>query len=152
LQEPSASGGRKHGGRKNNEICSIQILLLSHLSSEHKRKIQRRVETYPFKKSLLLEEKGKSKRMPKCDGKAAAGFPSSCSSYARRFWATFPAQSCEKEVCQKDSSSSCVRGMSNPITHITGILLATDRSWKRKKREKQKLVPYKIYSLRHSQI
>jgi hypothetical protein len=33
---------------------------------------------------------------------------------------------------------------------ITKILLATERSRRRKKREKQKLVPYKIYSLRHS--
>jgi hypothetical protein len=40
--------------------------------------------------------------------------------------------------------------MSNPITHIIRILLATKRSRMRKKREKQKLVPYKIYSLRHS--
>jgi hypothetical protein len=40
--------------------------------------------------------------------------------------------------------------MSNLITHITRILLATERSRRRKKREKQKLAPYKIYSLRHS--
>jgi hypothetical protein len=33
---------------------------------------------------------------------------------------------------------------------ITRILLATKRSRRRKKREKQKLAPYKIYSLRHS--
>jgi hypothetical protein len=33
---------------------------------------------------------------------------------------------------------------------ITRILLATERSRRRKKREKQKLAPYKIYSLRHS--
>jgi hypothetical protein len=33
---------------------------------------------------------------------------------------------------------------------ITSILLATERSRRRKKREKQKLAPYKIYSLRHS--
>jgi hypothetical protein len=50
-------------------------------------------------------------------------------------------------VCHKDFSSSCVRGMSNPITHITWILLATEGSRRRKKREKQKLAPYKIYSL-----
>jgi hypothetical protein len=35
--------------------------------------------------------------------------------------------------------------MSNPITPITRILLATKRS-RKKKREKQKLAPYKIYS------
>jgi hypothetical protein len=33
---------------------------------------------------------------------------------------------------------------------ITRILLATERSRRRKKKEKQKLAPYKIYSLRHS--
>jgi hypothetical protein len=33
---------------------------------------------------------------------------------------------------------------------ITRILLATERSRRRKKREKQMLAPYKIYSLRHS--
>jgi hypothetical protein len=54
----------------------------------------------------------------------------------------------------KNSSSSCVRGMSNPITHITIILLATEisRRRRRRKREKHKLAPYKIYSLCHSQI
>jgi hypothetical protein len=40
--------------------------------------------------------------------------------------------------------------MSNPITHITRILLATTRSRRRKKRENQKLVPYKIYFLYQS--
>jgi hypothetical protein len=34
--------------------------------------------------------------------------------------------------------------------YVTRILLATERSMRRKKREKQKLGPYKIYSLRHS--
>jgi hypothetical protein len=46
--------------------------------------------------------------------------------------------------------------MSNPITHITIILLATEisrrRRRRRRKREKHKLAPYKIYSLCHSQI
>jgi hypothetical protein len=59
---------------------------------------------------------------------------------ARRFWATFPGHSCEQGVCHKDSSSSYVRGMRNPITHITNILLATKRSRRRKNREKQKLL------------
>jgi hypothetical protein len=40
--------------------------------------------------------------------------------------------------------------MSNPITDITRILLATERSRRRKKREKEKLAHYKIYSLCHS--
>jgi hypothetical protein len=35
-------------------------------------------------------------------------------------------------------------------THITRILLASERSRRRRKREKQKLAPYKIYSLCHS--
>jgi hypothetical protein len=35
---------------------------------------------------------------------------------ARRFWATFPGHDCEQGVCHKDSSGSCVRGLSNPIT------------------------------------
>jgi hypothetical protein len=69
---------------------------------------------------------------------------------ARRFWATFPGHIYEQGVCHKDSSSRCVREMSNQITHITRILLATERSRRRKKGEKQKLAPYKIYSLRHS--
>jgi hypothetical protein len=61
---------------------------------------------------------------------------------ARRFWATFPGHNCEQGVCHKNSSSSYVRGMSNPITHITRILLATKRLRRRKNGEKQKLVPY----------
>jgi hypothetical protein len=93
LQEPSASGGRKHGGRKNND----------HWTHDEFRRI-----VHPD---------------------------------ARRFWATFPGHSCEQGVCHKDSSSSCVRGMSNPITRITRILLETERSRRRKKREKQKLRP-----------
>jgi hypothetical protein len=62
---------------------------------------------------------------------------------ARRFWATFPGHGCEQGVCHKNSSGSCVRGMSNPITPITRILLATERSRRRMKIEKQKLAPYK---------
>jgi hypothetical protein len=69
---------------------------------------------------------------------------------ARRFWATFPWHSYKQGVYHKDFSSSCARGMRNPITHITRIRLAIERSRRRKKREKQKLAPYKIYSLYHS--
>jgi hypothetical protein len=69
---------------------------------------------------------------------------------AKRLWATLPRHSYEQGVCHKNSSDSCVRGMSNPITHITRILLATERLRRRKKREKQKIAPYKTYSLRHS--
>jgi hypothetical protein len=107
------------------------------------------VETYPLKKSFLLEEKGKAKRSPSVTEKLQHAFRRLVLPDARRFWATFPGHSCEG-VCHKDSSRSCVRGMSNPITHITRILLATERSRRRKKREKKKLAPYKIYSLCHS--
>jgi hypothetical protein len=61
---------------------------------------------------------------------------------ARRFWATFPGHSCEQGVCHKNSSGSFVRGISNPITHITRIILVIERPRRRKKREKQKLAPY----------
>jgi hypothetical protein len=69
---------------------------------------------------------------------------------ARRFWATYPEHGYEEGVCHKNSSRSCVRGMATQSPPITRILLATERSRRRKKREKQKLPPYKIYSLRHS--
>jgi hypothetical protein len=35
---------------------------------------------------------------------------------ARRFWATSPGHGYTEGVCHKNSSGSCVRGMSNPIT------------------------------------
>jgi hypothetical protein len=110
------------------------------------------VETYPLKNSLLLEEKGKAKRSPSVTEKLQHAFRRLILPDARRFWATFTGHSCEQGVCHKDSSSSCVTGMSNPITHITRIILATERfrRRRRRKREKQKLAPYKIYSLRHS--
>jgi hypothetical protein len=107
------------------------------------------VETYPLKKSLLLEEKGKAIRSPSVTEKLHHAFHWLVLPDARRFWAIFPGHDCKQGVHHKDSSSSCVRGMSNPITHITRILLATKRLRRRKKREKQKLAPYKIYSLRH---
>jgi hypothetical protein len=93
------------------------------------------METYPLKKSLLLEEKEKTKRSPIVTEKLQHAFRRLVLPDARRFWATFPGHGCEQGVCHKDSSSSCVRGMSNPITHITRILLATKRSRRRKKRE-----------------
>jgi hypothetical protein len=52
--------------------------LLPHLTSEHKRKIQR-VETYALKNPSSWRRSGNQKEA-KCDGKAAAGFPSACSS------------------------------------------------------------------------
>jgi hypothetical protein len=82
-----------------------------------------------------------AKRSPSVSEKLQHAFHRLVLPDARRFWATFPGHGCEKGVCHKDSSSSCVRGISNPITHITRILLATERSRRRKKREKQKLAP-----------
>jgi hypothetical protein len=108
------------------------------------------VETYPLNKFLLQGEKGKAKRSPSVMEKLQQAFRQLVLPDARRFWATFPRHNYEQGVCHKDSSSSCFRGMSNPITHIARIILTTKRSRRRKKREKQKLAPYKIYSLCHS--
>jgi hypothetical protein len=88
------------------------------LTSEHKRNIQR-VETYPFKKSLLLEVKGKAKGCPSMTEKLHQAFRRLVLPDARRFWATFPRHCFEEGVYQKDFSSNCARGMSNPVTHIT---------------------------------
>jgi hypothetical protein len=93
------------------------------------------VEAYPLKTSLP-EEKRKAKGSPSVTEKLQHAFRRLVLPDARRFWATFPGHSCEQGVCHKDSSSSCVRGMRNPITHNTRILLATERSRRRKKREK----------------
>jgi hypothetical protein len=68
-----------------------------------------------LKKSLLLEEKGKVKGSPSVREKLQQAFRRPVHPDARRFWATFPGHSYEQGVCHKDSSSSCVRGMSNPI-------------------------------------
>jgi hypothetical protein len=128
----------------------LKILASSSSYKWTQEKDTKRVETYPLKKSLLLEEKGKAKGSPSVTEKLQQAFRRLVLPDARRFWATFPWHNCDQEVYHKDFSSSCVRGMSNPITHITGILLATERSRRRKKREKQNLAPYKIYSLCHS--
>jgi hypothetical protein len=69
-----------------------------------------------LKKSLLLEEKGKAKGSPSVMEKLQQAFHRLVHPDARRFWATFFGHGCEKGVCHKDSSGSCVRGMSNPIT------------------------------------
>jgi hypothetical protein len=42
------------------------------------------------------------------------------------------------------------KGWATQSPSITRILLATKRSRRGKKKEKQKFAPYKIYSLRHS--
>jgi hypothetical protein len=91
-----------------------------------------------LKKSLLLEEKGKAKGSPSVTEKLQQAFH--LHPDARRFWATFPEHGYVEGVCHKDSSGSRIRGMSNPITPITRILLATERSRRRKKREKQSLL------------
>jgi hypothetical protein len=106
------------------------------------------VETYPLKS--LLREKRKAKGSPSVTEKLQHAFRQLVHPDARRFWATFPGHDYAEGVCHKNSFGSCVRGMSYPITPITRILLATERSRRRKKREKQKLAPYKIYSLCHS--
>jgi hypothetical protein len=69
-----------------------------------------------LKKSLLLEEKGKAKGSPSAMEKLHQAFCRLVHPDARRFWATFPGHGCEQGVCHKDSSGSCVRGMSNPVT------------------------------------
>jgi hypothetical protein len=69
-----------------------------------------------LKKSLLLEEKGKEKGSPSVMEKLQQAFCRPVHPDARRSWATFPRHGCEQGVCHKDSSGSCVRGMSNPIT------------------------------------
>jgi hypothetical protein len=68
-----------------------------------------------LKKSLLLE-KGKAKGSPSVMEKPQQAFRRLVHPDARRFWATFLGHGCEQGVCHKDSSGSCVRGMSNPIT------------------------------------
>jgi hypothetical protein len=52
--------------------------LLSHLSSEHKRKIQRGWKHIPYK-IPPPEGEGESKKKPKRDGKTTTCFPSACS-------------------------------------------------------------------------
>jgi hypothetical protein len=69
-----------------------------------------------LKNSLLLEEKGKANGSPSVMEKLQQAFRWLVHPDARRFWATFPGHGCEQGVCHKDSSGSCVRGMSNPIT------------------------------------
>jgi hypothetical protein len=92
------------------------------------------VETYPLK----------AKGSPSVTKKLQQAFRRLVLPDARRFWATFPRHSCEEGYVTRIFLAA--GGMSNPITNITRILLATERLRRRKKREKQKLVPYKIYS------
>jgi hypothetical protein len=69
-----------------------------------------------LKKSLLQEEKGKAKGSPSVTEKLQQAFRRLVHPDARRFWATFPGHGYVKGVCHKNSSRSCVQGMSNPIT------------------------------------
>jgi hypothetical protein len=59
--------------------ASSTFWLLPHLPSEHKRKIQRGWNI-SLKNPLKDTGEGESKMKPKCDGKAAASFPSACTS------------------------------------------------------------------------
>jgi hypothetical protein len=69
-----------------------------------------------LKKSLLLEEKGKAKGRKSVTEKLQQAFRRLVHPDARRLWATFTGNGCEKGVRHKDSSGSYVRWMSNPIT------------------------------------
>jgi hypothetical protein len=80
------------------------------------REIYREGGNITLKKSVLLEEKGKGKGSPSVMEKLQQALCRLVHPDARRFWATFPGHGCEQGVCHKDSSCSCVRGMSNPIT------------------------------------
>jgi hypothetical protein len=69
-----------------------------------------------LKKSLLLEEKGKTKGCPSVTEMLQQDFRRLVHPDARRFWATFSGHGYVEGVRHKDSSGSRVRGMSNPIT------------------------------------
>jgi hypothetical protein len=96
---------------KNNEICSFFLILQVNTRERYKEG-----GNISFKKSLLLEEYGKAKGSPSVMEKMQQAFRRLVHPDARRFWATLPGHGCEQGVCHKDSSGSCVRGMSNPIT------------------------------------
>jgi hypothetical protein len=55
-----------------------------------------------------------------------------------------------KEYVTRILLAAVLEGWATQSPPITRILLSIERSRMRKKREKQKLAPYKIYSLRHS--
>jgi hypothetical protein len=55
-----------------------------------------------------------------------------------------------KEYVTRILLAAVLEGWATQSPPITRILQATERSRRRRKREKQKLAPYKIYSLRHS--
>jgi hypothetical protein len=61
-----------------------------------------------------------------------------------------PDTATRKEYVTRILLATVLEGQETQSPPITRILLETERSRRRKKREKQKLAPYKIYSLRHS--
>jgi hypothetical protein len=103
----------------------LQILASSSCLQVSTSERYRKGGNISFKKSLLLEEQRKAKGSPSVMEKLQQSFRRLVLPDTRRFWATFPRHSSAQGVYHKDFSSSCVRGMSNPITHITRILLAT---------------------------
>jgi hypothetical protein len=85
--------------------------LLPHLTSEHKRKIQRGWKHIPQK----IPPPG-AKGSPSVTEKLQQVFRRLVHPDARRFWATFTGHGYVEGVRHKDSSGSRVRGMRNPIT------------------------------------
>jgi hypothetical protein len=61
-----------------------------------------------------------------------------------------PDTATRKEYVTRIILAAVLEGWATQSPPITRILLATEILRRRKKREKQKLAPYKIYSLRHS--
>jgi hypothetical protein len=62
----------------------------------------------------------------------------------------YPDTATRKEYVTRILPAAVLEGWATQSPPITRILLATERSRRRRKREKQKLAPYKIYSLRRS--
>jgi hypothetical protein len=134
-----------HLTRKNNEICSIQILAASSSS----KWTQERVETYPLKNPSSWRRGNQ---------KEAQVWWRSCSKLSIGLYILIPGGSRLPSPDTATSKGYVTRILLAAMSErwatqsppITRILLATQRSRRRKKREKQKLAPYKIYSLRHS--
>jgi hypothetical protein len=139
-----------HLTRKNNEICSIQILTASTSYKWTQEKYTERVETYPLKTPSSCRRRGKQKE--------AQVWWKSCSKLSVGLFILmpggpglpFPDMATSKGYVTRILLAAVFEGWATQSPPITRILLATERSRRRKKREKQKLAPYKIYSLRHS--
>jgi hypothetical protein len=150
LVRRSIVGSAEEGGRRrfvvHDKICS-RFWLLHAYKWGQERDIDR-VETYSFKNPP--PGGGKAKGSASVTEKLqhnVVGFLLAYSSWCQEVLGYL---SLTQLIYHKDFSSSHDRGMRNPITHITRILLATERTRRRNKREKQKFAPYKIYSLCHS--